>query len=697
MTGGMDVFPGNPTKLGATWDGRGTNFAVYSQHATRVELCLFDGGPGGAERLRLPMRWHRGPIWHCYLPDVGPGTRYGYRVDGPYRPHEGHRFNPAKLLLDPYAKAISGSIDWDAPVFGFRRERRATELKIDGRDDASGKPRSVVIDPSFDWGNERRPATPWADTIIYEVHVKGFTALHPDIPEADRGTYRGFAHPAAIEHLTKLGITAVELLPVHAFIDDDFLARRGLRNYWGYKTIGFFAPEARYSASGDGGEQVAEFKAMVKALHAAGIEVILDVVYNHTAEGGNLGPTLSFRGLDNAVYYRLFAPERNFYEDVTGTGNTMNAQHPQVLKLIMDSLRYWVEEMRIDGFRFDLAPALSREHGLFSPKSAFLRAVCQDPVLSSVKLIAEPWDLGPGGYRLGGFPPGWSEWNDKFRDAARRFWRGDPGMARELATRMAGSADIFAAQQRKPTASVNFVTAHDGFTLRDLVSYERKHNLANGELNRDGSDHNSSWNNGVEGETNDPTIVERRQRAARNLLATLFLSQGAPMLLGGDERGRTQAGNNNAYCQDNELSWLSWDKSEELTAFVRRLIELRRESAVLRQAEFPTEITWLGSDGLPISLDQLGAEDRGLAFRAGPIAGSQAVGSTLFVVVNRGAEPAQFRFPASGEDFGGEWEPVLATAQPIGGGKSGARFDVSANAVAIWRFREDRCSRAGTS
>lgn len=707
MNPNQDVLSGTPYPLGATWDGKGTNFALFSQNATRVELCLFGDGPRGSERRRIPMRWHRGPVWHCYVPGAGPGTLYGYRVDGPYRPDEGHRFNPAKLLMDPYAKAIQGDIDWNAPVYGYRRGRHASDLSTDGRDDAWGKPRSVVVDTSFDWQGDQRLQTPWSDTIVYEVHLKGFTALHPEIPTELRGTYLGFEHAASIDYLQRLGVTAVEFLPLHAFIDDDFLVRRKAKNYWGYKTLGFFAPEGRYSSSGDNGEQVHEFKQMVKALHAAGIEVILDVVYNHTAEGGNWGPHLSFRGIDNAVYYRLFTPERRFYEDVTGTGNTLNAQHPQVMKLIMDSLRYWVEEMHVDGFRFDLAPAISRENGPFSSESGLLRAIHQDPVLSTVKLIAEPWDLGPGGYQLGRFPNGWSEWNDRFRDTVRRFWRGDCGTVGELGLRLTGSPDIFQASQRRPSASINFVTAHDGFTLRDLVSYERKQNLANGELNRDGSDHNFSWNNGVEGTSDDLETVARRNRDMRNLVATLLVSRGVPMLLAGDEYGRTQNGNNNAYCQDNELSWISWkhsDEEEELIRFVRSAIALRRRSPGLRHEDYSNgqpinegsqpDVAWYRADGTALTLDDWSDHDRReLACRILPIDSAQPRSdddqTPLFFVINGTDDSVEYRLPDGGISGAGTWSPVLTTemnSPEMRGKNPGDVVEVPGRTVEIWRL-----------
>jgi isoamylase len=702
----LKVMPGTPYPLGATWDGKGTNFALFSENATGVRLCLFDSETQA--EIQIPIHEVTAHVWHCYVPDVGPGQQYGYRVEGPYDPENGHRFNSSKLLIDPYAKALSGQVDWSAPMFGYKMTgEEDADLERDDQENAWGVPNGVVIDNSFDWGDDKLPKTPLHRSIIYELHVKGFTEQHPDVPEEFRGTYAGLGHTAAIEHLKKLGVTAVELLPVHAFLDDKHLVDRDLHNYWGYNTVNFFAPDARYACCGDTGEQVSEFKQMVKALHAAGIEVILDVVYNHTAEGGNLGPTLSFRGIDNAVYYRLFAAERRFYEDVTGTGNTLNAQHPHVMKLIMDSLRYWVDEMHVDGFRFDLAPALSREGGVFAPDSRLLKAIGQDPVLSTVKLIAEPWDLGPGGYQLGQFPPGWSEWNDRFRDSVRRFWRGDRNTAAELGNRLTGSADIFLAARRRSSASINFVSVHDGFTLRDLVSYERKHNLANGELNRDGADHNHSWNNGVEGPTDDSKIAARRYRDMRNLLATLFLSRGVPMLLAGDEYGRTQSGNNNAYCQDNELSWIRWERSdeeEELVRFVRTAIAVRRQSLVLRQEEYSTEqsvngdalsdVTWYRADGSPLTLADWSDPDRSnLGFRLRAIdpatPGTAEGSSPLFVVINGSDATVEYRLPNGGTGSAGNWVTVLTTESAHCEGQHvspGALVEVAARSVKAWRL-----------
>src|SRR5215217_447953 len=570
----MRLWPGSPFPLGATYDGTGTNFAVFSEVADAVELCLFDAD-GAETRVALPERTAQ--VWHGYAPTAGPGQRYGFRVHGPYEPAAGLRCHPSKLLLDPYATAVEGEVDWGEAMFTYR---------FDAPD---GPLNDLVTSPYFDWANDRPPRTAWNETVVYEVHVKGFTARHPDIPEELRGTYAGLAHPAAIEYLSALGITAVELLPVHQFIQDSHLVERGLRIYWGYNSIGFLAPHNAYSASGQLGGQVQEFKQLVKAMHDAGLEVILDVVYNHTAEGNHLGPTLSFKGLDNRAYYRLVEDDPRFYYDTTGTGNSLNMRHPHVLQLIMDSLRYWVTEMHVDGFRFDLASALAREFHEVDRLAAFFDIIQQDPVISQVKLIAEPWDLGDGGYQVGNFPPLWSEWNGKYRDTVRDFWRGEPATLAEFASRVAGSSDLYEHTGRRPIASVNFVIAHDGFTLADLVSYNEKHNEANGENNRDGESHNRSWNCGVEGPTDDAAVVALRERQHRNFLVTLLLSQGVPMLLHGDEIGRTQQGNNNVYCQDNELSWVDWDLGEDRTAlldFTKRVIHLRRDHPVLRRRRF---------------------------------------------------------------------------------------------------------------
>ena len=607
------VWPGKPYPLGASWDGEGVNFALFSEHAERVELCLFDAS-GRRERQRIELPEQTDQIWHAYLPEVRPGQLYGYRVHGPYRPDEGHRFNPHKLLLDPYAKEIVGAVEWSNAQFGYRIGSPREDLSFSRRDSAPGMLRCQVVDPGFDWEGDRRPNIPWHHTIIYELHIKGFTQLHPLVSPELRGTYAGLSARPVIDHLKRLGVTTVEFLPVQTFLDDRHLVERGLKNYWGYNSIGYFAPEPRYSASG----QINEFKQLVKTLHAAGIEVIMDAVYNHTAEGNHMGPTLCFRGLDNAAYYRLVTDNPRYYMDYTGCGNTLNMMHPRVLQLIMDSLRYWVIEMHVDGFRFDLAAALARELHEVDQLGAFMDIIHQDPVLSQVKLIAEPWDLGEGGYQVGNFPIGWTEWNGKYRDVVRDYWRGEGGLIGQLAYRLTGSSDLYQHSGRRPYASINFITAHDGFTLYDLVSYNDKHNLANGEDNRDGDAHNRSWNCGAEGDTEDFEVIRLRQRQRRNLLATLLLSQGVPMLLAGDEMGRTQRGNNNAYCQDNDLSWVHWDlawllANRELFEFTRRLIELRNSHPALRRRHFfqgqrirgaaVRDIIWLQPTGKEISDD----------------------------------------------------------------------------------------------
>ncbi len=599
------VWRGKPYPLGATWDGQGVNFALYSQHAEKVELCLFS--PNGRREVeRTELKERTDFVWHCYLPDARPGLLYGYRVHGPYAPEEGHRFNSHKLLLDPYARMIAGQLRWSDAHFGYRVGARREDLSFDPRDNASGMPKSQVIDPAFTWGDDRRPNIPWQDMVIYEMHAKGYTQLHPDVPQQLRGTYSGIATAPVIEHLKRLGITAIDLLPIHTFVDDKRLVQVGLHNYWGYNNIGFFAPEMRYAATGTLGE----FKMMVKTLHSAGIEVILDVVYNHTGEGNQLGPTLCFRGIDNLTYYRLHVDDPRLYVDYTGTGNTFNTAHPVVLHLIMDSLRYWVTEMHVDGFRFDLAATLAREEHAVDRSSTFFGIIQQDPVIKQVKLIAEPWDLGEGGYQVGNFPPGWAEWNGKYRDAIRSYWKGDGGLVGELASRLSGSSDLFEHSGRGPTASINFITAHDGFTLHDLVSYNEKHNEENGEDNRDGESHNRSWNCGVEGPTEDPAIKALREQQKRNFLATLFFSQGVPMLLAGDELGRTQLGNNNAYCQDNAVSWVHWNLNPEvrqLLEFTQRIIALRNAHPLFRRRTFfrgravrdpaAKDVTWLAPSG----------------------------------------------------------------------------------------------------
>jgi glycogen operon protein len=606
--------PGHSYPLGATWDGKGVNFALFSEHATRVELCLFASADDSKESWRVELAEQTDMVWHVYLTGIGPGQLYAYRVYGPYDPVAGHRFNDAKLLIDPYAKAVARTIRWDDAMFGYRVGDGSDDTARDDRDNAPFAPLAAVIDPEFFWGDDRPPRTPWHHTVIYEAHVKGLTALHPDVPRELRGTYAGLATPPVIEHLKRLGVTALELMPVHHHSYDRHLVELGLTNYWGYNTLCFFAPDLRYAAARDALGSVREFKQAVKTLHAAGIEVILDVVYNHTAEGNHLGPTLSLRGIDNAAYYRLSAENQRYYVDFTGCGNTLNMTHPRVLQIIMDSLRYWVLEMHVDGFRFDLASALARELYDVDRLGAFFDIIHQDPVLSQVKLIAEPWDLGQGGYQIGNFPVLWTEWNGKYRDCVRHFWRGDGGTVAELATRLAGSSDLYAHNGRRPYASINFVTSHDGFTLHDLVSYGHKHNEANGEDNRDGDNHNISWNCGVEGPTDDPAIRTLRERQKRNFIATLFLSQGVPMICGGDELSRTQQGNNNAYCQDNELSWTDWTLTEERRTFLEfccRASRLMRDHPVLRRRRFlqgrwlrgteAKDIMWLAPSGIEMS------------------------------------------------------------------------------------------------
>jgi glycogen operon protein len=608
---GDGIWPGRPYPLGATFDGAGTNFALFSEVAECVELCLFDDD-GHETRLTLPES--TGYVWHGYLPTVTPGQRYGYRVHGPWDPAAGQRCNPAKLLIDPYAKAIAGGVRWDPACYPYRPGEPDVR---DDRDSAPFVPRSVVVNPFFDWSADRNPARPLHESMIYEVHVRGFTRTHPGVPEGLQGTYAGLAHPAAIDHLLGLGVNAVELMPVHQFVHDQHLVDRGLRNYWGYNSLGFFAPHNEYASTGELGDQVGEFKAMVRALHQAGIEVILDVVYNHTAEGNHLGPMLAFKGIDNQAYYRLIGDDPRYYMDYTGTGNSLNVRHPHVLQLIMDSLRYWVLEMHVDGFRFDLASTLARELHDVDRLSAFFDLIHQDPVISQVKLIAEPWDVGEGGYQVGNFPVLWSEWNGRYRDSVRDFWRGEPGAMADFAYRLTGSSDLYEDTGRRPYASINFVTAHDGFTLADLVSYNEKHNEANGEDNRDGESHNRSWNCGVEGPTEDPAVLELRRRQRRNLLATMLLSQGVPMLLAGDELGRTQLGNNNAYCQDGPLSWLDWEHPDEgFLDFASRLIALRRDHPVFRRRRFfqgqpihgleLADIEWFTTDGVEMAEEDWG-------------------------------------------------------------------------------------------
>jgi isoamylase len=695
----MHIWPGAPYPLGATWDGWGTNFALFSEVADRVELCLFD--EAGAE-TRVPLTEVDGFVWHGYLPAISPGQRYGYRVHGPYDPRRGCRCAPSKLLLDPYAKAVEGELTWDEALFDYQwtdQRRRNTA------DSAPFMPKNVVINPFFDWGNDRPPRIPYHETVIYEAHVRGLTLRHPEVPPQQRGSYAGLAHPAVIEHLHRLGVTAVELLPVHQFLPEQALVQRGLTDYWGYNTIGFLAPHNRYSSAGQRGEQVGEFKTMVKALHAAGIEVILDVVYNHTAEGDHRGPTLSFRGIDNQAYYRL--DDRGRYIDYTGCGNSLNVRHPHSLQLIMDSLRYWILEMHVDGFRFDLASALARELHDVDRLSTFFELVQQDPVVSQVKLIAEPWDVGEGGYQVGNFPPLWTEWNGKYRDTVRDFWRGQPATLPEFASRLTGSSDLYETSGRRPVASINFVTCHDGFTLADLVSYNGKHNEANGEDNRDGTDDNRSWNCGVEGPAEDPAIIELRGRQQRNFLTTLFLSQGIPMMLAGDEISRTQGGNNNAYCQDNEISWVDWSRvaaDRDLLVFTQKLARLRRHHPVFRRRRFfqgaftssadrdgagkesagkesagkesagklGGDIAWLTPAG-----DEMTSADwqasyaksvavflNGAAISEPDPRGDPVTDQKFLLLFNAGAEPITFTLPES--KLSGDWEVVIDTVDPRG-------------------------------
>jgi len=695
-------WPGTPYPLGATYDGTGTNFALFSEVAERVELCLFDEA-GVETRVRLPER--DAFVWHGYLSNIGPGQRYGYRVHGPYEPEQGHRCNPSKLLLDPYAKAVDGDIDWDQACFSYTW---GTEDSYDEQDSAPHMSKSVVISPYFDWDNDRHPRTPYNESVIYETHVKGLTQTHPGIPEDVRGTYAGLGHPVMIEHFKKLGVTAVELMPVHQFVHDSHLVERGQHNYWGYNTIGFLAPHNDYSSAGQRGQQVQEFKAMVKALHEAGLEVILDVVYNHTAEGNHMGPTLSFRGIDNNAYYRLVDDDPKHYYDTTGTGNTLLMKHPHVLQLIMDSLRYWVTEMHVDGFRFDLASSLARQFHEVDRLSAFFDLVQQDPVVSQVKLIAEPWDVGEGGYNVGGFPPLWTEWNGKYRDTVRDFWRGDEATLAEFASRLTGSADLYEQDGRRPYASINFVTAHDGFTMQDLVSYNDKHNDANGEGGNDGESHNSSWNCGVEGETDDLDVVALREQQKRNFLTTLFLSQGVPMLLHGDELGRTQGSNNNVYAQDNPLAWIDWERAKDfefLTEFVAKLSRMRHDHPVFRRRRHfkgriskgsaLEDIGWFTPTG-----DWMTDEDwdsgfarsvavflNGEAIREPDSRGEPVTDDSFFLLFNGHYESISFCLPdlGAGERWAVEIDthaPLLDTAD-LRSVKTGEAIDVEARSVLV--------------
>jgi len=696
----MEVWPGGPYPLGATYDGSGTNFALFSEVADSVELCLF--GERGAE-TRVNLTERNALVWHTYLPRVTPGQRYGYRVHGPYEPDQGHRCDPSKLLIDPYAKALGGEIDWAPACFSYQFD---DPDKRNSEDSAAHTMKSVVVNPFFDWQDDRPPRHPYHETVVYEAHVKGLTQLHPDIPDEIRGTYAGLSHPAMIEHLRRLGVTAIELMPVHQFINDWGLADQGLSNYWGYNTIGFFAPHNCYSATGQLGEQVLEFKAMVRDLHRADIEVILDVVYNHTAEGNHFGPTLGFRGIDNAAYYRLVDDDPAHYSDTTGTGNTLLMRNPHVLQLIMDSLRYWVTEMHVDGFRFDLAASLARQFHEVDRLSAFFDLVQQDPVVSQVKLIAEPWDVGPGGYQVGNFPPHWTEWNGKYRDTVRDYWRAEPGSLGEFAARLTGSSDLYERDGRAPYASINFVTAHDGFTLRDLVSYNEKSNAANGEDGKDGESHNRSWNSGVEGPTDDPEVLAIRARQQRNLLTTMLLSQGVPMLLHGDELGRTQQGNNNVYCQDNELSWVGWKEiDDDLLAFTRSLLRLRAEHPVFRRRRFFTgetapnglpDIAWLRQDATMMDADDWKHNflrplavflNGGAITEPGP-RGEEISDDSFLLLFNPSHEDAAMTLPDG--PYGGSWQLVLDTSGPVADVGAAAapidkQRDVSARSVVVMR------------
>ena len=711
----MRVWPGSPYPLGATWDGVGVNFALFSEHATRVELCLFDTD-AESETVTIQLAEQTDMVWHGYLPDVRPGQLYGYRVHGPYDPAQGHRFNPNKVVMDPYARVVGRTLTWDSSLFGFRAGE--DDLTFDDRDSASHAPLSAVVDSAFTWGDDRPLRTPWHETLIYELHVRGFTADHPAIPEQLRGTYLGLASEPAIHHLVSLGVTAVELMPVHHHTDDWHLVQRGLRNYWGYNTLSYFAPDARYAASASPLESVREFKMMVRALHAAGLEVILDVVYNHTAEGNHLGPTVSLRGIDNRTYYRLQPHARRYYEDFTGCGNTLNMRSPRVLQLIMDSLRYWVTEMHVDGFRFDLASALARELHAVDKLGAFFDIIHQDPILSQVKLIAEPWDLGEGGYQVGNFPTKWTEWNGKYRDAVRRFWRGDGGAVSELATRLSGSSDLYAQSGRRPYASINFVTAHDGFTLADLVSYNEKHNEANGENNADGENHNLSWNCGVEGETRDQRVLDLRARQRRNYMATLMLSVGVPMISGGDELCRTQRGNNNAYCQDTPASWTDWTltpERREFLEFTRRIIRIWKDHPVLRRRKFfqgrrirgaeVIDIAWLDPTGAEMTDEMWNSpEVRGLGVRLNGDAiqdtderGERIAGDTLLLILNAGDRSLSFVLPPTAAIE--RWDTLVDTADPWQSPRrlrAGDRYDLPGHAMAVLKLnnRKDDLKRA---
>jgi glycogen operon protein len=679
----MKTRPGNPYPLGPTWDGEGVNFALFSENATAVELCLYEGGKGSQEMARIPVTEQTDLAWHVYVPGLRPGQRYGYRVHGPYEPERGHRFNPAKLLIDPYAKAIDGHVRWNELIFGYPLGHPDADLARDDRDSATAVPKSVVVH----WMNEsldyRRYRHPWTGAPIYEMHVKGYTIRHPEVPEELRGTYAGLASPPVLEYLRSLRVSYVELMPIHQFVSDGMLTGKGLTNFWGYNSIGFFAPDVRYASRGVLGQQVEEFREMVAAFHKAGIEVILDVVYNHTAEGNHLGPTISFRGIDNRSYYRVVPDQPRYYMDYTGCGNTFNVRHPRTLQLIMDSLRYWVLEMGVDGFRFDLASALARELHEVDRLGSFFDTIHQDPVISQVKLIAEPWDVGEGGYQVGNFPPLWSEWNGRFRDTVRDYWRGADRTLNELAYRFTGSSDLYEGTGRRPFASVNFVTSHDGFTLQDLVSYDQKHNDANGEENRDGENDNRSWNCGVEGPTDDPAVLACRARQKRNYLATLLLAQGVPMLAAGDEIGRTQRGNNNAYAQDNEISWIDWAAADkDLLEFTRRLVDLRRRHPVFRRRRWfqgrpihgtgISDIGWFGIEGQPLREEhwgegverRLGVFLNGEGLASVDPRGEPIIDDSFFVLFNASPEAARFTIPPESIGCGRQWLKILDTAAP---------------------------------
>jgi isoamylase len=702
----MRVWPGTPYPLGATWDGVGVNFAIFSEHATRVELCLFDSVESEVETVTIPLEEHTDMVWHGYLPDVRPGQLYGFRVHGPYAPLQGHRFNPHKLVMDPYAKVIGRTVRWDEALFGF--EFGQEDTTFDERDSGPFAPLAAVIDSSFTWGDDRPLRTPWHETLIYELHVKGFTQLNPHVPEALRGTYLGLASEPAIRHLTSLGVTAVELMPVHQHLDEWHLVKRNLSNYWGYNTLSYFAPDVRFASSTAPQDAVREFKMMVRALHAANLEVILDVVYNHKGEGNHTGPTLSLRGIDNTSYYRLLPNQPRFYQDFTGCGNTLNMRSPRVLQLIMDSLRYWVNEMHVDGFRFDLASALARELHAVDKLGAFFDIIHQDPVLSQVKLIAEPWDLGEGGYQVGNFPTKWTEWNGKYRDVVRRFWRGDGGVVSELATRLSGSSDLYEQSGRRPYASINFITAHDGFALADLVSYNDKHNEANGEQNADGENHNLSWNCGVEGPSADRRVLDLRERQRRNLIATLLLSVGVPMISGGDELGRTQGGNNNAYCQNNEISWTTWEPTPErrdFLDFTRRLIRIWKDHPVLRRRKFfqgrrirgadVLDIAWLDSSGREMTdamwsspdVRCLGVRLNGDAIDEVDERGARIVGDTLLLLLNADDVPIAFTLPLMRPEE--RWETLIDTADPWAPPRRlrpGGRYELLSRSMAVLKL-----------